>query len=82
MTICEKFIEKIITNLPEVCEAKDLIRAGLFRSRQEAAMYRESKEGPPFFKLGPRIIYPRTGIAEWLRKNKQELDEKAPEDQD
>lgn len=72
MTACDEFIENLQQVLPERCTDRDLIECGIFTSAQSACLSRRIGNSPGFFKFGRRIIYPKTGVIEWLKENKHE----------
>lgn len=67
MGICENFIQKIATELPEKCTDRDLVRHGIYNSPQSAKYARSVGTSPPYFKFGSRVVYPKEGVVQWLR---------------
>lgn len=68
MNGCNKFIEQIVSNLPEICHTRDLIKAKVFKSRDAAWRARLHEDGPAYIQLSPReIIYTKEAVLEWLK---------------
>ena len=61
---CEEYLDKLEKELPEMCQAKDLIKAKIFNSPTAASEARVTGNSPPFFQLGKRsrVMYPRGGV--------------------
>jgi len=39
----------------------------LGRTRRSLSAWRKSRQGPPFVKIGPTVLYPQDGIRAWLK---------------
>jgi hypothetical protein len=65
----DEFFKHVEMLLPDLCLPKDLIRCGLFNSLQNAHLARKEKRSPPYYRIGRRIIYPKKGVLEWMRRN-------------
>jgi hypothetical protein len=72
MSFCDEWIQKIAEKLPEDCTTDDLIRVGLYNSAHTASMARSQGNGPPYLKVGRKIIYPKPGVLNWLEGKKHE----------
>lgn len=68
--VCDVWIEKSTASLPDPCTPADLVKAGIFHSVQNTSAVRKTYKGPPFLKVAGRIVYPKDGVIEWLKKNK------------
>lgn len=66
MSACKDFIHRIIRQLPELSDIKDLIKVGIFKSDQQAYNMRKYKIGPEYFKLNGRYYYPKEAIVKFL----------------
>jgi len=65
---CEAFIRKLEMTLPELVTPTDLVKVGVYKSSQAAAMARQSGHGPGYFQLNAkRVLYPRGGVIEFLK---------------
>lgn len=69
MNACEKFIEKLNSQLPEICRVADLIKHGIFTSPTDAREARLRGDSPPYFqcKAKGKILYPKEGVIEWFK---------------
>lgn len=72
MNACEEFLKYLDDKLPDLCRNDDLVEIGLFNHRQNIDQFRYQHKGPPFFKIGKRIFYPKLGILQWLKDNSHE----------
>lgn len=72
MSVLDDWIEFFSTQLPETCTPNDLVSAGIYRTPQAAAMARYAGLSPDYFKIGGRIVYPKTAVIEWLKQRKHE----------
>lgn len=46
----------------------------LLGSREKLAQWRHKRRGPPFYKIGRKIIYQGTDLNTWLAKNRTDPD--------
>jgi len=72
MSGCEKFIEQISKQLPDLASTGDLIRVGIFKNHQAAYIYRQNGRGPSYFKMSQKTVYPKESVIEFLRNCKVE----------
>ncbi len=72
MSECDDWIEKISGILPEECNTFDLVKAGIYTSPHSASCARRVGSSPPYFKLGKRVMYPKSGVVNWLKQKKHE----------
>lgn len=40
--------------------------AALRRTPRSLSAWRLARQGPPFVKIGPTILYPKSGLTDWL----------------
>src|ERR1700677_3688214 len=73
MSICDDWIRKVECNLPEECTTDHLIKFRIFSSPHAASAARKVGKSPPYFKFGARVIYPKTGVINWLKEKKHEF---------
>ena len=71
MTSCDDYIEKARRELPELCNTKDLVNFGIYKSEQAAHIARKKGVASEYFKLPHgTIMYSKKGILELLEKSK------------
>ncbi len=64
----DKFLDQINSMLPRLASVKDLLRIGIYRNAQGAALARRKKKCPLWFRLpGQGIVYPRESVIEFLK---------------
>jgi hypothetical protein len=83
MNSCDKFIEKLQRELPELCTTTDLVKVGIYKSPQ--AVWRARKTGMfvDFFKLPTgTIVHPKDGIIQMLKNSKNIAKSKGKESED
>lgn len=73
MNTCDLYIKNLEIRLKDLSNADDLVKLGIFRSRQAALEYRKRGIGPSFFRLGKRILYPKAAIIEWFKEGSNEI---------
>lgn len=66
MTALDKYIKKIEKELPELCDVRDLIKFGFFKSDQQAYSLRKAGEGPEYIRMNGRYKYLKESIIEFL----------------
>jgi helix-turn-helix protein len=47
------------------------VAARVHRSDRALQRWRQTRQGPPFIKLGSRILYPEDAFLEWLSKKQR-----------
>lgn len=69
MNACEKFIEKLNTQLPEMCRVADLVKHGIYSNATDAMEGRMKGDHPPYIqcKNKGKILYPKDGVIDWLK---------------
>ena len=83
MNACDKFIEKLQRELPDLCTTTDLVKTGIYKSPQ--AVWRARKTGVfvDFFKLPTgTIVHPKDGIIQMLINSKNIAKSKRKECED
>lgn len=66
----ENFINQLKNDLPELCTVKDLVKAGIFTSVQQASTARKNKKSPSYIQYPTkRIIYSKDAVIEYVQKN-------------
>lgn len=71
MIFCDKYIERLIEELPDMVKTKDLVKAGIFLSEQVAVNARRRGDGPDFFRLNAKtVLYPKEGVIAWLKSKR------------
>lgn len=74
---CETFIQSVSARLPELATVNDLINVGIYKTTQAAYGARLKGKGPPYLVIPFRgIVYPRSGVIEFLRKASNEKKER------
>jgi len=67
------FLQKISKVLPEIVDAKDLIKIGLFKSRSHLTNMRREGRGIAFIRVGKALIkYPKDAVLEYISNNYHE----------
>ena len=62
-------IQRITENLPEFLRPRDLIEAGLYKSRSDLCWSMKRGLAPPSIQLSPRkIVFPRAALRDWLKE--------------
>ena len=57
-------------SLPMMCDVEDLIRVGVYKSRQAAYNARKRGKAPPYLQIpGRGLVYPKETVLSWLREN-------------
>lgn len=80
MTSCDDFIERAKNELPDLCNTKDLVKFGIYKSGQAAHNARKKGLAADHFRLPHgTIVYPKKGIIELLEKSKHSHNEKPHE---
>ena len=66
---CEIYVDKLASELPEMCLIKDLVKFKIFGSSALAKIARETKDTPPYLQMKKKgkVLYPRDGVIKWLR---------------
>jgi len=64
----DSYIETLREDLPLVCMNADLVRTGIFGSKETCRRFRVQKKGPPYFKVGLRYRYLRDDVLNWVKK--------------
>lgn len=72
MSFCDIWIQNICSNLPENCRTEDLVKAGIYHSAGASCMARKKGNCPPYIRIGGKIIYPKDGVIQWLKDQKNE----------
>ena len=75
MKSCQEFLQKLIDSLPEECGVKDLIAAGIYHTRQAAYFGRARNSGPPYILVGGRVVYPKSGVINWINNRNEHVKE-------
>ncbi len=73
MTACDDYIRRLQNALPEMCNSKDLVKCGIFKTEASAYNARRKGTGPEFFKMPHgNIMYPKEGIIKYLQNSKHD----------
>lgn len=60
-----------LNDLPEFLSPSDLVKLGLFSSKEVARKARKDGSGPKFIQLGPRKVkYPKANLQEFVQSKK------------
>jgi len=62
-------IIKNIEFMPDLLSPIDLVKIGLFGSRNAACMARVNGKSPDWIKVGGRIRYPKTSVIDFIKEN-------------
>lgn len=50
----------------KACYTRRRLAEALGKSEQTVAAWRSRGFGPPFFSIGRRVLYPESGVLEWI----------------
>lgn len=57
---------ELLSKYPDFLSRADLVSAGIFPSHGAAYACQKAGKGPPYIKLGRKVIYPKKEIERWL----------------
>jgi hypothetical protein len=65
-----------LQSLPEFLRPYELVKMGLFTTTKAAYSARLRGKGPDFFKIGKRVLYPKTSVVEFINRSLQKGESK------
>lgn len=65
-----EYIDRILSQLPDLCSNNDLVQVGIFRSINEAHLCRKKGKSPDYFKLpNKHVIYSKEAVKKFLEES-------------